>query len=113
MTWEKFTKTENGKVLVAVLYSPGYGAGWSTWAPNKLSTQLIFDKRLVELKLKGHGTDAGKELLDQLFPDTYISLLGWSDVEVAWVAEEDRFIIQEYDGFETIRLEKDFQWLVA
>lgn len=39
---------ENG--LVAVLYSPGYGAGWSTWNLEKeLNETLLFHPSLVEM----------------------------------------------------------------
>ncbi len=37
---------------VAVLYSPGFGAGWSTWA-RQHKEQMLFDKRFVEAAIAG------------------------------------------------------------
>ena len=33
--------------MVAVLYSPGFGAGWYTW--NQECTELMFDPAIVKL----------------------------------------------------------------
>ena len=50
-------ETENG-IEVAVLISPGYGAGWSSWSYDSKDI-LLFHKDLVELVLKGErGTAA-------------------------------------------------------
>ena len=32
---------------VAVLVSPGFGAGWSTWADRELRKRLLFDPEVV------------------------------------------------------------------
>ena len=32
---------------VAVLVSPGFGAGWSTWADRELRERLLFDPEVV------------------------------------------------------------------
>lgn len=40
---EKLEK--DGKV--AILYSPGFGAGWSTWN-SEWADQLVFDKEIAE-----------------------------------------------------------------
>ena len=34
---------------VAILYSPGYGAGWSTWNRDKYREFLLHDEKLVEM----------------------------------------------------------------
>lgn len=58
------TTTKNGKVYneqgeVAVLYSPGYGAGWSTWNPH----DCLFTPEIVQLVLE--GLHVKKSLLKQ------------------------------------------------
>ena len=51
----------NADGQVAVLYSPGYGAGWSTW--NDFSGCLIFDSRIVELVLQNKHEEITKSWL--------------------------------------------------
>ena len=38
---------------VAVLISPGFGAGWSTWADDEISEFVLFHKDLVEMAEEG------------------------------------------------------------
>jgi hypothetical protein len=39
---------------------------------------------------------------------------GWiPDLGITWVPLAARFIITEYDGYETVMLEKEVKWLVA
>ena len=48
---------------VAVLYSPGYGAGWSTWGSEHKEI-LLFHPRLVEAVEKGeHSKSQMKNIL--------------------------------------------------
>ena len=43
-------KYVNDRDEVAVLYSPGFGAGWSTW--NREHPDMLFDAGMVDLVLK-------------------------------------------------------------
>lgn len=91
--------------MVAVLYSPGYGAGWSTWAHNDdIAKFLTFDRRLVAAAERNATSDEVEELLADIFgPDTYVGTSGWSKIKIAWVEKGQRFQIAEYDGSESIR----------
>ena len=66
--------------MVAVLYSPGYGAGWSTWAHNDdIAKFITFDRRLVAAAERNATGDEVEELLADIFgPDTYVGTGGWS-----------------------------------
>lgn len=92
---------------VAVLYSPGYGAGWFSWHNN---IDLVYDPRIV------HYVETGeKELIisyvEEMYPDTYCG--GVEDLEIEWMPEGTRFRINEYDGNESIEYEQDVGWNVA
>jgi hypothetical protein len=94
---------------VAVLYSPGYGAGWSTWNPDY--PDMVFDPGLVDLVL----ADDKEKIL------AYVTLRwanivvrsGIDDLEVEWVPEGVEFVIEEYDGAETIVFKNEVKWIQA
>ena len=43
----------NDEGRVAVLISPGFGAGWSTWAGEEYAEEVLFDPGLVQLVVNG------------------------------------------------------------
>ena len=90
---------------VAVLISPGYGAGWSTWADDDISQLLLFDRRFVE------AAEAGVKDIEPIAKhvagDEYVYCGGWEDVYVEWVPVGTRFCVEEYDGSERLRLIDD------
>ena len=97
---------EDGKV--AVLYSPGFGAGWYTW--NYDYPEILFDPAIVKF--------VEKEKWAEL--DTYVTLKypeiykgGLMDLEVAWVPIGTEFKINEYDGAESVELKDEIGWLTA
>lgn len=97
---------EDGKV--AVLYSPGFGAGWYTW--NQTVPQLLFDPAMVKL--------VEQEKFDELatyvvlkYPDIYTG--GMKDLKVVWIPEGTLFRVEDYDGSESIELKENDNWLVA
>jgi hypothetical protein len=103
-TWEKYE--QDGKV--AVLISPGFGAGWATWADEELQQQFAMDRRLVEVVLaKGQPTE---ELMDEIFGEDQYRYMGGLPVIVEWVDKGRPFYIHEYDGSETIKTTDDLIW---
>lgn len=97
-TYER--KYSEDSKTVAVLYSPGYGAGWSTWANDRHREQMLFDKRLVEAAFSGVADI--KPLIEEIFEGSYVYTGGWKNIRVAWVEKGERFYIEEYDGSERI-----------
>lgn len=61
---ERYTR-EDGKI--AVLISPGYGSGWSTWAPDEDVEALLFDARIVKAVLAGLHHAAGSLAIMQTY----------------------------------------------
>jgi hypothetical protein len=97
---------EDGKV--AVLYSPGFGAGWYTW--NYDTPEILFDPAIVKLV----ESEKWAEL------DTYVTLKypeiykgGMTDLEVEWIPEGTLFKVNEYDGSESIEYKENDHWMVA
>lgn len=116
---EKYIK--DGKV--AILYSPGFGAGWSTWGEEKLA----WDKRVVEYYLE-HKDD--KEFMRQIdiagskvekeaekyfeelgYPNIYFG--GFNELKIGWLKEGTKYHINEYDGSEYIQTVDNMKWSVA
>ena len=92
---------------VAVLVSPGYGAGWYSWHGNE---ELLYDPSIVEW-LEQNELDKIKTYLELKYPNE--TILGLEDLEVNWVPAGARFRIDEYDGAESLVLEKNEYWLTA
>ena len=90
---------------VAVLYSPGYGAGWSTWCYNNdLVETLLFHPLIVEKVESGLEKEITTEWLVQQFGEEFEDVYcgGASQLEIKWLPECTAFRIDEYDGFETV-----------
>jgi hypothetical protein len=93
---------------VAVIFSPGFGAGWYTW--NLKTPELVFDPMLVEMILN-NKKDEFHTYVAMRYPDVYVS--GFDDLAVSWIPVGTKFRIHEYDGNESIELEQEMDWLTA
>lgn len=102
MSFEKYTK--DGRV--AVIVSPGYGAGWSSWGEPQQREQLLFDKRFVTLKLENQPDIIERErvraLLEEVFPGNAPYEGGFAKAHVEWIEPGTIFRISEYDGNEDL-----------
>ena len=97
---------------VAVLYSPGFGAGWSTWGRAEYREFLLHDEKLVEL-VETEQQDKIEEYVGTVYPGEYICVLGADKLRVEWVYLGTQFRIKEYDGSESIVYSRDDYWSVA
>ncbi len=96
---------------VAVLYSPDFGAGWSTWAgDNKL--WALFAPAVVEWVESGKDGDID-EIVKAELGDDYLYTGGAYQLVIAWLPEGTKFIVNEYDGNESIQVQHDDYWEVA
>jgi hypothetical protein len=98
--------SEDGKV--AVLYSPGFGAGWYTW--NTDTPEILFDPAIVRLVEKNQFDELATYVVLK-YPDIYTG--GMKDLVVEWIPEGTLFKINDYDGSESIELKENEDWLVA
>jgi hypothetical protein len=90
---------------IAVLYSPGYGAGWTSWATDDQKEIMAFHPKLVRWVLDGKpdGEAGVKAILKELFGDKTPFAGGWEGLTVEWVSPGTCFDIDEYDGYESIK----------
>ena len=96
---------KDGKV--AVLISYGFGTGFHSYgAP----IEAIFDPKLVEL-VESEDFDGAEEYVMNTYHGVYTG--GVEDLEVVWVDEGEEFIINEYDGSESIQFKNKTQWITA
>ena len=103
---------------VAVLYSPGYGAGWSTWAESSERDLLLFDPDIVQLVLDRNSDVITPEIFEQKVDmiwqlKSYESYCSPATLEVMWLPEGTLFKVEEYDGSESIITQQEINWHVA
>ena len=96
---------EDGKT--AVLVSPGFGAGFSTW--NKPEMAVDFD--LVEAFLKEDMPRFEYILIEKYGENMYLG--GMENLMVVWVDEGKKFRVDEYDGNERVEILEDADWFTA
>ena len=99
---------------VAVLYSPDYGAGWSTWAHNDgLDIKSMYDPEVVQWVLDGRPKNHFDDNYFNIKYGGYFYTGGMKNLEIAWIPLGEKFIIREYDGSEYIEKINDVNWYVA
>lgn len=96
---------------VAVLVSPGYGAGWSTWGGD--AAAKMYCPELVAAVEANEPHEALKAIAARLFPTATEYDGGLRQLRVEWVPVGTRFHIHEYDGSETLKTDSDVPWEVA
>jgi hypothetical protein len=102
---------------VAVLYSPGYGAGWYSWNGRK---ELLFDPSIVYMVEQMNADDSSRdswvsniiEYVKQTYGDD-IYCGGAEDLVVAWLPVGTDFMIDEYDGSEGLLVKEEEPWITA
>ena len=102
--------------MVAVLYSPGYGAGWITW--NRGHNYLLFHPDLVEAveRMNDAETKEEEEIIQQEIEkiahrlcikyrgeDDDVYTGGAEGLTIEWISEGYAFEVKEYDGYESIQ----------
>ena len=116
---------EDGKV--GVLISGGYGAGWSTWADSKDREFFLFDRGLVALALDKEAANGpfdkttqwliemNTEELEVYLKENGVDSFtgGWAGVYVKWMDQGTEFIVEEYDGSESLRYRDNEDWMSA
>lgn len=100
---------------VAILFSPGFGAGWYSWHGQE---QLLFDAHLVNMVQQGMAEDINADVLAMVLGIPHaeaetIYLGGVAELEVAWVPLGEDFRVDDYDGSESITLKSEMRWIRA
>jgi len=90
---------------VAVLISPGYGAGWSTWASDNQAETMLFHPTIAKWVEDGKpgGEFKIREILGLLFEEDDMPYVGgWDGLQIEWLDEGMAFDVTEYDGSERL-----------
>jgi hypothetical protein len=96
---------------VAVIYSPGFGAGWYSW--NNDYPGILFDPRVVAWIENNKQTNEVTDLesyLEETYPQGYFSL---DNLRISWIPVGTMFRINEYDGSESIVYAENQHWHTA
>ena len=99
---------------VAVLVSPGFGAGWSTWAyrvEEDAPGFMMFDPTLVDMVERGASAETIETYVTSMHPHTYCG--GADDLTIQWLPVGTAFRIHEYDGSESVEIRDDIEWNIA
>lgn len=92
---------------IGIIFSPGFGAGWSTWGdPNS-----CLDQELAKAIHENAPLEKLEEIANKNWPGQYTG--GLHECEVTWVNENTQFRIAEYDGSESVHFNQDGYWLIA
>ena len=98
---EKYIR--NGQVAIA--YSPGYGAGWSTWESNQeLVETLIFHPDIINMILSNKQSEIDNDWLVEHFGEEFKNVYcgGVSNLSIKLIPVGTQFRIDEYDGSESV-----------
>ena len=95
----------NGQV--AVIVSPGHGAGWYSWHGIE---ELLFDPTIVAW-IESDESDKIKHYITLKYPNEYFGDIG--NLSIRWIAQGTAFKIDEYDGSESVSVRDQEEWIVA
>ena len=96
---------------VAVLVSPGFGAGWYTW--NQAHPELLFLPRVVEMVLNGVSHYEIEAYVQSIYGEDELYVGGAVDLVVQWIPQGTKFRIDEHDGAESLKTIDQEDWITA
>ena len=99
---------------VAVLYSPSWGAGWSTWEQDPdVKMAMLFDPQIADIRDQGapDWQERAMAIAQIKYPDAYLG--GLKDLRVKWLRQDTQFRIDEHDGNELIVINGEQEWITA
>lgn len=96
---EKYIKDGN----VAVVITPSFGAGWSSWN-YEIKETLVFHPAIVQMVLDGRSEEIDEDwLVDHFGEEFRYGYYGANDnLTIEWIPVGTKFCITEYDGAEII-----------
>jgi hypothetical protein len=96
--------------MVAILYSPGFGAGWYSWHNVE---ELLYDPKLVDMVEAKTSAKTIELYCEEVYGKEHHYYGGAEDLEVKWLPIGTHFRIHEYDGSESVEVREEMHWMVA
>jgi len=104
---------------IAVLYSPRYGAGWSTWNDDHEEIFLMHPVLVEPVHQFEQGLITREQMIEKVvfgltmlgLDDVYTN--GAIDLTIFWLDPGQRFRIEEHDGNESVVLFEQQEWFTA
>lgn len=106
--------------LVAIVYSPGYGGGWSTWgygidATDARVAYLVMTGGFGRLLMPGYEPDEPHEVIvdgttGYLYSSWYESESHGDKLVIRWLPPGTLYRIDEYDGAESVMEMGSYDW---
>lgn len=108
-----------------LLYSPGFGAGWTTWCgDDDVRRFMVSYQPIIDALERGEGTHGNSGLtedhpavqqfihdVEQKFGAGKVPYLGGlRDITVLTVADDELVHFEEYDGNESVRYRDSGEW---
>lgn len=94
------------KSKIGIIYSPGFGVGWSTWG----DPEQALDQELAHA-IENLPYEEWEKIAEKNWPGAYQGGLG--DCQVEWVEKGTAFSVNEYDGSESIEFADRKSWSIA
>ncbi|MEN6413739.1 MAG: hypothetical protein ABFC84_13420 [Veillonellales bacterium] len=85
---------------VAILVSPGYGAGWYSW--NTEHEELLFSPKLVEMVEENRTKEIDEDWIKENLGIENVYCGGAEDLLIFWLPVGTAFCVEEYDGSESL-----------
>ena len=115
MSVERHIRENNGKKYAAVILSPCFGTGWSTWntkdvAIDKRIVEWLIDNANIQSKNNKSIDDIDIEDLDYEAFEKYCHEIGYKNIfapgflRITFLPLKTIFRITEYDGAESIEI---------
>jgi hypothetical protein len=103
--------TEDGKV--AVIIHAEYGGGWSSCIRWSHTQSLLYNPTIVAILTSGAANAESqiKAYMETNFPE--VIAYSYRNLSVVWIPVGTKFRVLEYDGWESIELFDDVEWLTA
>lgn len=92
---------------VAVVLTGTYGGGWFSWHHSRAA---LHDPEVVQW-IEAGKPEANIEYFVNKYPEHSLSTL--RGLRVQWIPVGCRFVVDEYDGCESVVLEDHIDWMVA
>jgi len=90
---------------VAIIFSYGFNTGWYSW--NAEHEELIFSPKIVKMIEEERQSEIDNEWIEKELgiPDVYCG--GAENLQILWLEKGTAFIIEEYDGAESVKTLED------